>query len=71
MTRDLETYYQGRRANARERETETNRLLSRQFGGDSAHLTGRNLCTLLDTVDELKGLVLTCAVELGVAIAPT
>lgn len=35
---------------------ETNRLLSRQFEGDSAHLTGRNLFALVaDTVEEVKG----------------
>lgn len=35
---------------------ETNRLLSRQFEGDSAHLTGRHLFSLVvDTVEEVKG----------------
>lgn len=34
---------------------ETNRLLSRQFEGDSAHLTGRNLFALVaDTVEVVK-----------------
>lgn len=35
---------------------ETNRLLSRQFEGDSAHLTGLNLfARVVDTVKEVKG----------------
>lgn len=57
---------------------ETNRLLSRQFDGDDAHLTRGNFFAFAASfmgckgggVKELKGLVLTCAVLLNVAMPP-
>lgn len=58
---------------------ETNRLLSRQFEGGNAHLTRRDFFDAAatftscerGTIEELKGLVLTCAVLLSVAMLKT
>ncbi len=57
--------------NERTREMETNRLLSRHFGGDNAHLTGGNFFLSFATVrvrvrergklKEWKVFMLTCA----------
>lgn len=55
---------------------DTNRLLSRHFGGDSAHLAPQSLLAFRfeeesnkeEKVEGTKGLLLTCAAELRVAI---